>query len=134
MLYTEVHMQEAPSQPGDSGSVPSFRPEMAFPLSHRRHGRAPHGYGHAESFVPDTQLWSRGDREVDMFVVLEGTIEVYEHDSGGQRKAIATLHQRQFSGELDLLSSRPHPAGRMHSDRLRAVACAPRAASAPHAI
>ena len=64
------------------------------------------GYGHRERCPADTALWTRGQREVDMFVVLDGIVQVYALVEKGERKALATLQPGQFSGELDLLSSR----------------------------
>jgi len=53
-----------------------------------------------------TVLFSRGDRDVDMFVVLHGTLHILETDSSGLEHIIAVLSKGQFTGELDLLDSR----------------------------
>jgi thioredoxin reductase (NADPH) len=83
-----------------------FRPEMAFPYLTNEMVERLKGYGTEESFRPEASLWSRGDREVDMFVVLKGTVEVYAVVDDGVRQSIATLGEQQFTGELDLLSNR----------------------------
>lgn len=94
----------------DDGTVPAlappFRPEMAFPYLTPDMLERLRGYGHTQSFAPDSTLWTRGEREVDMFVVLEGVVNVYTMDEGERRVVIATLQNGQFSGELDLLSTR----------------------------
>ena len=86
--------------------MPAFRPEMAFPSLTEEMVERLHGYGHVETLEPETALFARGEREVDMFVVLEGTLEIYGQDEKNERKLLATLVERQFTGELDLLSSR----------------------------
>jgi len=83
-----------------------FRPEMAFPYLTEEMIDRLEAYGRRETFPEQAVLWSRGEREVDMFVIIEGTVEVYERDKDDERKVLATLKEKQFSGELDLLSSR----------------------------
>jgi thioredoxin reductase (NADPH) len=84
----------------------TFRPEMAFPyLTDEMVERLQH-YGRTETLAARTVLWSRGDREVDMFVVIDGIVDVCSRAENGERKVVATLGKKQFSGELDLLSSR----------------------------
>ena len=53
-----------------------------------------------------TLLFSRGDRDVDMFVVLDGRLEVFETDGQGTENIVAVLSPGQFTGELDLLDNR----------------------------
>ncbi len=86
--------------------MPAFRPEMAFPSLTEEMVARLHGYGRVETLGPETALFARGEREVDMFVVLEGTLEIYGQDEKNERKLLATVGERQFTGELDLLSSR----------------------------
>src|ERR1035438_10753724 len=65
-------------------SSPPFNPELAFPYLTEEMVARLQGYGHQETFEAGAALWTRGEREVDMFVVLEGTVEVYrseEHTS-----------------------------------------------------
>jgi thioredoxin reductase (NADPH) len=85
---------------------PPFNAELAFPYLTEEMVSRLERYGHKETFEAGVALWTRGEREVDMFVVLEGTVDVYAQGENGERKAVATLHEKQFSGELDLLSSR----------------------------
>ncbi len=86
--------------------IPAFRPEMAFPNLTEEMIERLHTYGHVESFPPDVSLWKRGERDVDLFVILKGAIEVFDVGEDSHRKSITVLHEGQFSGELDLLSSR----------------------------
>jgi CRP-like cAMP-binding protein len=85
---------------------PPFNAELAFPFLTEEMITRLQGYGHKDIFDAGVPLWGRGEREVDMFVVLEGMVDVYAQGENGERKVVATLHEKQFSGELDLLSSR----------------------------
>ena len=92
--------------PQVSNAPPTFRPEMAFPYLTEEMVVRLHKYGREQSFPVDAVLWSRGDREVDLFVVLDGQVDIYVESKNVARKMLATLYAGQFSGELDLLSSR----------------------------
>jgi len=99
-------MSDDSKNPVAATAIPAFRPDMAFPpLTDEMIGRL-RGYGTEETFAPGTALFTRGEREVDMFAVLEGELEIYGQDDKGERKLLATLGARQFTGELDLLSTR----------------------------
>ncbi len=52
-------------------------------------------------------LFRRGMRDVDMFVVLSGQLEIDDLDEAGVEHVIAILRRGQFTGELDLLDNRP---------------------------
>jgi thioredoxin reductase (NADPH) len=99
-------MKQDLSKTGIPSTSPPFNAELAFPYLTEEMVSRLETYGHKDTFEAGVALWTRGEREVDMFVVLEGTVEVYAQGENGERKAVATLHERQFSGELDLLSSR----------------------------
>ena len=84
-----------------------YRAEMAFPpLTDEMLARL-HAYGHQQDFPADTILWSRGQREVDMFVLLKGKLEVFVRDENDKVQVYVTVEEKRFSGELDMLSSRP---------------------------
>jgi thioredoxin reductase (NADPH) len=99
-------MKQDLNKTGIPSTSPPFNAELAFPYLTEEMVSRLETYGHKENTEAGVALWTRGEREVDMFVVLEGTVEVYAQGENGERKAIATLHEKQFSGELDLLSSR----------------------------
>lgn len=86
--------------------ISTFRPEMAFPYLTGEMLERLASYGDQELFAPAVSLWKRGDREVDMFVVLCGEVETYTQDERCLQKSLTTLGAGQFSGELDLLSTR----------------------------
>jgi thioredoxin reductase (NADPH) len=62
-------------------------------------------YGHEEAVPANTTLFSRGERQVDMFVVLEGEIAVSLPGPNGTSKVITHHRRLDFSGELNLLNS-----------------------------
>jgi thioredoxin reductase (NADPH) len=90
------------SSNGADESHLSVTPSMLTPAMVERLG----AYGTEETFSPGTVLFERGTRSADLFVVLEGRIELLEHKRNGSCRATTTLTAGQFSGELDLLSGR----------------------------
>jgi thioredoxin reductase (NADPH) len=63
-------------------------------------------YGSEERFATGAAIFSRGDRSVDFFVVLGGSIEIFDVDEHDQPQVFAILRERQFAGELDLFNDR----------------------------
>ncbi|MDB5705557.1 MAG: bifunctional protein : sensor, cNMP-binding domain-like protein, partial [Sphingomonas bacterium] len=63
-------------------------------------------YGRAESVARGTPLYTRGERSVDFFVVLEGSIQVLDTDDHGFASVFNTHRSRQFTGELYLFNYR----------------------------
>jgi thioredoxin reductase (NADPH) len=56
--------------------------------------------------VPEnTTLYTQGERDTDMFVVLEGGLDVWLPSPNGGLKAFARHRKNEFSGELSLLNS-----------------------------
>jgi thioredoxin reductase (NADPH) len=100
-------MSDEPKELGIPAPLTAFRPEMAYPYLTEEMVERLRGYGKEEAVAAEVVLWSQGQREVDLFVVLEGLIEVFTHGESGERKVLTTIGVMQFSGELDLLSSRP---------------------------
>jgi len=64
------------------------------------------GYGEVQRFDATVTLFERGSRSGEMFVVIEGRIELFEEKPGHPVVPLTTLTKGQFSGELDLLSGR----------------------------
>ena len=63
-------------------------------------------YGSEERFAARAPLFVRGERSVDFFVVLEGSIEIFDVDEHDQPQVFVVLRARQFAGELDLFNER----------------------------
>jgi Cyclic nucleotide-binding domain len=62
-------------------------------------------YGNQESFPAGAALYTHGDRKTDMFVVLEGEVEIYLPSSEGDAKVFARYRKHNFTGEFNLLNS-----------------------------
>jgi thioredoxin reductase (NADPH) len=86
-------------------SVPDFRPELAFPKFTEDMVERLHAYGQEETFAANVTLFTPGERQVDLFVVLDGEIEILLLASNGGSKIIAHHHRFEFAGELNLLNS-----------------------------
>jgi len=93
---------QAPLDPAD----PYARDAQTFPrLSEEMAGRIAR-YGAEERLEPHQVVFSRGDRSVDFFLVLEGAIEIFELRDDRTTHVVTTHHSRQFTGELDLFNDR----------------------------
>ena len=66
-------------------SVPDvqFRSDLAFPRLSEEMLQKIVSYGHEETVAESTQLYTYGDRDTDMFVVLSGEIKRLRHDRCG---------------------------------------------------
>jgi thioredoxin reductase (NADPH) len=86
-------------------SVPDSRPDLAFPKLTEDMVERLRPYGREESFPANAPLFTFGERGVDMFVVLEGQIDISLPATSGESKIIAHHQAFDFSGELNLLNS-----------------------------
>ena len=94
----------AVSNPSD----PYERAAQTFPrLSGEQVARV-QAFGAVESLAEGAVVFERGDRTVDFFVVLEGSIEIYDPAaSPDSAPSVFTVHSaNQFTGELDLFNNR----------------------------
>jgi thioredoxin reductase (NADPH) len=99
-------MSHDPNKPRDlqaSGAVPR---EIAFPVLSEEMVTRIREYGEIERVPAKTQLFRAGQREVNMFVILKGTIRVYALDENNKHALVATQHAHEFTGELDLITAR----------------------------
>jgi thioredoxin reductase (NADPH) len=95
MTSVTADIERTPPLPHNS--FPAFSQEMVLRLM---------AFGAEETFEEGSFLFLRGSRDVDLFVVIEGEIEVIEHIRRRTRHTFAVLGRGQFTGELDLLDSR----------------------------
>jgi thioredoxin reductase (NADPH) len=86
-------------------SVPDFRPELAFPRLTEDMVERLRSYGREEAIPAERALFVPGERQVDMFVVLDGEVCVSLPAADGEMKTIARHRRFEFSGELNLLTS-----------------------------
>ena len=85
---------------------PYQREAQIFPkLSEDMAARVAH-FGSEEELQKGSMVFERGQRGVDFFVVLEGSIEIFDFDAHGQPEIITTHGPHEFTGELDLFNQR----------------------------
>jgi thioredoxin reductase (NADPH) len=87
-------------------NIPRFQPELAFPVLSPDMLQRVQRYGSIEEVEEGERLFSQGSRDTDLYVVLEGRIDVFAEDSNRTRRYETQLKTGQFTGELDVLSSR----------------------------
>lgn len=63
-------------------------------------------FGTIEEVPKGTELFSRGQRSVDFFVVIEGSVEIIDVGESSATEVIHLHESRQFTGELDLFNDR----------------------------
>lgn len=98
-------MAQLTPNPTSAANVPEFRPELAFPQLTDEMVERLRAYGQEEIVAANQCLFSRGQRQVDMLVVLEGEIVISLPDQDGKPRVIAQHRRFEFSGELNLLNS-----------------------------
>ena len=88
-----------------SGPDVQFRSDLAFPRLSDEMLQRIRSYGHEETVAENTKLYTYGDRDTDMFVVLSGEIESRLLVEGGRSKCFRLLTSGEFTGELNLLNT-----------------------------
>ena len=63
-------------------------------------------YGEEEAVEAGTFLFHAGQRDNDMFVILQGGVDIIATDHEGLRILVARKQAKEFIGELDLITSR----------------------------
>ncbi|MFC6644032.1 FAD-dependent oxidoreductase [Granulicella cerasi] len=85
--------------------TPEFREDLAFEKLTAEMLERMLAYGEQGTYPADTVLYTHGDREADMFVVIEGKLCVSLPGDGGEAKILACHERLDFSGEFNLLNS-----------------------------
>ena len=86
-------------------NTPDFRPDLAFPKLSEEMVERLGSYGREETLPANVPLFTHGERQVDMFVVLDGEVDISLPAANGESKVIAHHQRFDFSGELNLLTS-----------------------------
>ncbi|MFG3203872.1 FAD-dependent oxidoreductase [Streptomyces sp. NPDC048192] len=96
---------------------PYQRMSEAFPaLAEEQVGRASR-IGHVEYVRAGTVLFRRGDRGVDFFIVLDGSIEIFQDSLDGVPQLLTVHGRYHFTGELALFNDQKLlVTGRMGED------------------
>src|ERR1700723_2184242 len=82
-----------------------FRWELAFPDLTEDIVARLQAYGNQESFPAGAVLYTHGERKIDMFVILEGEVEICLPSTDGDSKVFARYSKHNFTGEFNLLNS-----------------------------
>jgi thioredoxin reductase (NADPH) len=87
-------------------SDPYLRPKQTFPVLSPEMIARVAAFGEAEEVAAETVLFERGERSVDFFLCLSGSIEIFADDGEGMREILHDHEPGQFTGELDLFNDR----------------------------
>ena len=82
-----------------------WRADLAYPTLTDEMIERLHAYGQEERFLSGVCLYSHGDRNIDLFVVLEGGIDVSLPAATGGTKVYNEIRAGNFGGEFNLLNS-----------------------------
>ena len=85
---------------------PYARQAQIFPQLTEEMAERIAGYGHEETLPRGEMVFERGQRGVDLFFVLDGSIEILGEDERGAPQVLTTHGLRQFTGEMDLFNDR----------------------------
>lgn len=109
---TTSHYQVGPNDDAQgSEAIPAqginadFRRDLAFPILSEEMVQQLRNYGREEIVPANTTLYARGDRDTDMFVVLDGGIDILLASPDGRNRIFAHHRKSGFSGEFSLLNS-----------------------------
>ena len=91
-------------QPFDRLGI-EFRSDLAFPTLTEDMVERLKSYGDVETVPDNTLLYSNGDREIDMFVVLDGGVDVSFPSQDGETKLFAQHRKHELTGEFNLLNT-----------------------------
>ncbi|AXC11892.1 Thioredoxin reductase [Acidisarcina polymorpha] len=99
------HVSPSNETSSREGITAEFRRDLAFPKLTEEMVQRLRPYGREEAFPAKVVLYTHGDRRTDMFVVLEGGIDVLLPSANGGTKVFARHRELNFSGEFNLLNS-----------------------------
>ena len=102
---TSVVQAVSPEPVSSSNLEVEFRHDLAFPRLSGEMLQRLRSYGQEESVPKDTCLYSCGDRDTDMLVILSGEIESRLLVKGGGSKVFRSLCAGEFTGELNVLNT-----------------------------
>ena len=85
---------------------PYARQAQTFPRLSEEMAARLAAYGVEEGLPKGTLLFARGQRSVDFFLVLDGSIEIFDLDHAGHPNVFTVHTARQFTGELDQFNDR----------------------------
>ena len=101
-----LNQEEQANEPANVREITAeFRRDLAFPKLTEEMVQRLLEYGREEIVDPNVTLYTFGERDTDMFVVLEGGMDVLLQSPDGGRRIFASHRKFDFSGEFSLLNS-----------------------------
>ena len=85
---------------------PYNREEQTFPRLQRDQIVRIEAFGEGGDYPAGAELFRRGERSVDFFVVVDGSIEIVDPGAPEGGNIIHVHQSRGFTGELDLFNNR----------------------------
>jgi thioredoxin reductase (NADPH) len=85
---------------------PYAREGQTFPRLSADMARRVARYGTEELLKAGDIVFERGQRSVDFFLMLDGSIEIFDTEDHGRLTVLNVHHARQFTGEMDLFNDR----------------------------
>lgn len=85
---------------------PYARSAQTFPQLTSEQAARVAAFGTVQDIARHAPLFTRGERSVDFFLVLEGSVEITDTGTGGEEQVFTAHGERQFTGELDLFNDR----------------------------
>lgn len=82
------------------------REKVAFPKLSAEQINKLEEYATLKKYADGETLIAAGETDFEFFVVKEGAVEVVE-GSSGQRRTVAVHEEREFTGDIDMLTRRP---------------------------
>ena len=87
-------------------SDPYMRERQTFPVLSDDQVKRLTSYGQVEDLPEGTVVFERGQRGVDFFLILSGSIDIFDRTPEGDEIIVTTHSDHQFTGELDLFNKR----------------------------
>lgn len=97
MVSDEAEVDPTDPYAREAQTFPRLTPQMAARVA---------SYGTEERLPAGSLVFERGERSVDFFLVLEGSIEIFDTDAHGHPNVFTIHRERQFTGEMDLFNDR----------------------------
>jgi thioredoxin reductase (NADPH) len=95
----------AGNEPLDAAD-PYAREAQTFPELSEDQARRVAAFGREERLPKGAMIFERGQRGVDFFLVLQGSVEIFDSGPDGTANVFTVHGARQFTGELDLFNDR----------------------------
>ena len=112
---------DASAELGDPTTDPWTRQAQTFPVLTADMVARIEPFGAVSAFESETPLFARGDRDVDFFVVLDGSIAIVAEDVRTGPTVLVTYEAGQFTGELNLYNDRKMLVGGRASASTRVI-------------